>query len=345
LSPAHTILKPQKTDNDYIGGVDLIDLILLYEHILGIRELDVLQQAAGDFNGNNGVSTLDVVSLTRMIEGEPVNLSYWPSPWKFGYHYLNFASNQYFTNQINVYPGFPQNYGHHFVAYKLGDINDSYEGPSNSPLQVTMNDEIVTKGEKYVIPLLSSKDMNMKGVQLKIKKNPGIDILSVNSDLFSIHQSTIKDDYFSYLGFEREGSAHQIKKGDVICTIEIEALKNDVLHNLISFLEGDHQKIITDDYQSFPFDIHFEGLITVGTKNQALEKVQVQPNPVNDILTIQHDLEGPLSITVYSSTGQRVLAQETFTSTLPVNGLAPAMYFLQVRDQNGHTGYTSFIKN
>src|SRR5690606_35948382 len=134
LQPSHTELKPEKPSNDYIGGVDLVDLILIYEHVLGIRELNALQQAAGDFNGNGVITTLDVVLLTRMLEGEIVNLSSWPSPWKFGYHYLDFNPKTDFTNKVNLVLGLPQNYGHHFVGYKLGDINDSYEDTSILPL-------------------------------------------------------------------------------------------------------------------------------------------------------------------------------------------------------------------
>lgn len=341
-----TLIQPVKEDTDYIGGIDLADFIMMREQILGRRELDAIQKAAADWHGGIGVTTLDAVLIMRMIMGESVDLSAWPSPWKFAYVTSNLTPFQVVPQQVTVSPGSPQNYGYHFVGYKLGDINDSYTEMPIFPTPLTMYDKILTKGETYTISLYTTADLKSKGIQCKIPILNGAIVKNIKSDHFELNEFTQNNEFSSLVSYNHDDlSTVEIKKGKALLRIEIEATQNDVLHNVLRFLEGDHQKIITEDYRSIPFDIHFDGLITVDTKNQNLVNVQVQPNPVHDMLSIQHDLDGPISVTVFSSTGQKVLAQETFNSSLSVSGLLPAMYLLQVRNQSGKIGYTTFIKN
>ncbi len=122
-------IRPQRS-GDWLNGVSTIDLVLITRHILGTQLLNSpYRLIAADANGSGSITTLDVVLLRKLILGIASELPGVPS-WRF------VDANYAFPNPMNPWQEvFPQvinlanlsaNMSNEdFVAVKTGDINGS----------------------------------------------------------------------------------------------------------------------------------------------------------------------------------------------------------------------------
>jgi glucose/arabinose dehydrogenase len=85
-----------------------------------------------------------------------------------------------------------------------------------------------------------------------------------------------------------------------------------------------------------------ESVTNVANQNSKGDKPQVYPNPAREAFTVQHlpEGEGPVQLTLYSSSGQvvkRLTAKGDGPVTLRTTELTPGMYALTIRHQGTHT--------
>jgi hypothetical protein len=344
IDPAHTLVKPIKESTDYFSGVDLADLIMLYEYILGIRTLGPSQLLAGDFNGTSGVTTLDVVLLTKMINGEQVDLSNWPSPWKFMYEELQpnlFNVRDYVILNQNSAP----HSGHHFIGYKLGDINDSYLENNLQTIPVDVFDEIITAGETYTVPFYSNHFINANGIQFKVHKNGKTKILDVRSNFFEKFEITEFSTYYSVIGYNENFISKNILVDDLFLNITFSALKNSILSEALVLLDGDHHKfIIADTYAALPFKITFEDIISSSRNINRNPAISIYPNPVFDKLFINGLPEGN-EVEILDIHGNQVNNSHTLTEgMINVDQLIPGIYILNTKSKEGQYIVKRFVK-
>lgn len=121
-------IAPEK-DMNPMNGISTYDLVLMTKHILGVSSLDSpYKLIAADANNSGSLTTLDIVTLRKMILGidtEFVN----NTSWRF------VDANYTFANPSNPFASaFPEvvsindldeNAAADFVAIKVGDVNDS----------------------------------------------------------------------------------------------------------------------------------------------------------------------------------------------------------------------------
>jgi hypothetical protein len=72
-----------KLDNNWVSGLDVMDLICISRHILGLDTLDGYKLLAADANKSNTVTTFDIVTFRKLILGSDTALSAYASPWRF----------------------------------------------------------------------------------------------------------------------------------------------------------------------------------------------------------------------------------------------------------------------
>lgn len=114
-----------------LNGVSTLDLVLISQHILGIRLLDSpYKQIAADVNRSGSVSTLDMISLRKIILGMETEFPNGNTPWRFidaGYEFPNpqdpFA--EFFPEAININDFVQSEMEADFVAVKVGDVDNS----------------------------------------------------------------------------------------------------------------------------------------------------------------------------------------------------------------------------
>lgn len=125
----YTIIPSLNTS--YTNGVSTYDLLLISQHLLGVNRFDdPYRIIAADVNNSHSVTTLDLISLQRLILGQvpafPNNAS-----WRFvdaAYIFPNPLNpwQEPFPEVINL-PGIPPGgiQGANFIAIKVGDVNGS----------------------------------------------------------------------------------------------------------------------------------------------------------------------------------------------------------------------------
>ncbi|MFN7119269.1 MAG: T9SS type A sorting domain-containing protein, partial [Saprospiraceae bacterium] len=115
-------------DTNYVNGVSTIDLIIITKHILGVQPLDSpYKLIAADVNNSKNISTLDLIQMRKLILGIDIVLANNTS-WRFVNAAYRFPvqSNPWFEQFPEVYSinDLSGTLGNaNFVAIKVGDVN------------------------------------------------------------------------------------------------------------------------------------------------------------------------------------------------------------------------------
>ncbi|MCB9289983.1 MAG: HYR domain-containing protein [Lewinellaceae bacterium] len=120
-----------RREDDPLNGVSTLDLVLISKHILGVQLLgSPYKQIAADVNRSGTISTLDMISLRKMILGQDANFPNGNTSWRFidaGYLFPDpqdpFASP--FPEIININNFSQSEMEADFVAIKVGDVDNS----------------------------------------------------------------------------------------------------------------------------------------------------------------------------------------------------------------------------
>lgn len=153
--------------NDLItNGVTTVDLILIQQHILGIRLLPTPYKIiAADIDGNDFVSTVDLVFLRRAILGIDDRFPNENSSWRF------VLADYEFNNPENPFAeSFPEyldfssipsgQVAANFIGVKIGDVNESanstgqqFNAEGLDAMMVYAPNKQLMKGEVVKVPL------------------------------------------------------------------------------------------------------------------------------------------------------------------------------------------------
>lgn len=75
---------------------------------------------------------------------------------------------------------------------------------------------------------------------------------------------------------------------------------------------------------------------TTAIQDKPITNLNIYPNPASDILSIEHDLSGPLRVQITTTSGQLVYSEQFPTSTridLNITSFAPGIYLLEILSQ------------
>ncbi|MCB0660452.1 MAG: dockerin type I repeat-containing protein, partial [Saprospiraceae bacterium] len=177
-------IKPSKVSKAK-EGVDIMDLVMVYEHILGLRELNSYQKIAADVTNSGYISTLDLVMMQRIVDGTANDWSLVPV-WKFldkNHTVVNGVITP-FKESINTNDLLSSN---QFLGIKMGDIDGSYRDPGTSrPITYAAlkgTDDVLNKGETYELILKSDRSQSLVAAQLEFDiKDKGINIIGVEGN-------------------------------------------------------------------------------------------------------------------------------------------------------------------
>lgn len=115
-------------DTNYVNGVSTIDLIIITKHILGVQLLDSpYKMIAADVNNSKNISTLDLIQMRKLILGIDVVFNNNTS-WRFVNSAYRFPvqSNPWFEQFQEVYSinDLAGAFNNaNFIAIKIGDVN------------------------------------------------------------------------------------------------------------------------------------------------------------------------------------------------------------------------------
>ncbi len=227
-SDARILFIPNK-DNAQTNGVDVLDLLLIAKHILGLAPLPPYGMIAADANKSNSISTFDLVELRKLILGIYTEL-----PNNTSWRFIN-------TDTTVAASGPP--FQVEMLGIKTGDVNCSaslINAPTLPAQTITILDEYVQAGDKFKIPLYFGKSPSFKAFQYGLKLDPAyLSILDLQGQ-FLPNMST--GNFGLFLGLMNSiwynTTATKVPEGQSFTTITVKALKSGWLHDMIQLSAG-----------------------------------------------------------------------------------------------------------
>jgi hypothetical protein len=187
------VVSPEKTDH-VLNGVTTLDIVLIQQHMLGVRELtSPYARIAADVNADGRINSLDIVELRQMVllkrtsfSGSNAGLS-----WKFvDANYVFTTSTPEGENYATTVTidGSKNNYGVDFVGVKLGDVNGSADAKSlgitedrsgRALMGLEVADVELTAGMEYAIAFRSSEMSDVMGYQYALSYGKGLEVKGI----------------------------------------------------------------------------------------------------------------------------------------------------------------------
>lgn len=326
--------------DDPFNGVDLIDLVLIRDAILGRSIFSVYQGLAADMNNNgvingsfcdgggiNGVSTLDIVLLWRKITGVDTDTS--DLIWEF----TDACADQTFVKS-------------NIVAYKKGDVDDSsiLSTPPMTTSNIVVEDVLLNQGEKYTIPLGINADYDFEAFEINLDFDDTV--LQIDDISFSVSEGQ-NDAYFNWSvedgnlrlsslagadGYAIDASNDQIN--DVMIEIEITAISNGLINESLSISNSKSSYIILPSRIPIYLGAEVINQITSNTINlDDSTAIKIGPNPTSGLLNLDTELDlQDAIIDISDMTGKQVLSMP-FSNQVDISKINKGIYIIQVLDK------------
>ncbi|NNE27108.1 MAG: hypothetical protein HKN09_09715, partial [Saprospiraceae bacterium] len=172
---------PRK-DDEHLNGISTLDLILIQRHILGVEWLDSpYKMIAADVNGNQDISSVDLIELRKLILGVYNELPQ-NDAWRF------IDAEYTFIDPLNPWiHSIPEDYlisdlnsdmDIDFIGVKVGDVNGSVVANSNDAniedrnsdaLKLTINENWIEAGDITTIKISADNYTDILGWQTAIR--------------------------------------------------------------------------------------------------------------------------------------------------------------------------------
>ncbi len=347
-------IKPFKTGNAK-DGVDIMDLVMVYEHILGLRVLNPYQlEAANVSGGGTGITTFDLVLLQRMVNGVIQNWDNVPV-WKFldkNHTIVNGVITPY-KESINTNDLM---YSNQFLGIKMGDIDGSYREANklvSTYAVVKGTDTAINKGEIYELSLKSDRTQSLVAVQLEFDiKDKGIIVKGVDGsnlpgfdpvEHVKITEDKLIIQWFINLSANPLGIG--LKNNQEIVKISYVAAKNSVLSDIISLNKTANNSIKqAGDRDPSQVSLHWDSKILNDIDDYVNSHIQIFPNPFRQAIQII-GIDDLAEYSVMDATGI-IKFHGTVQDSQPIDleGLANGCYLIKLQEQGKNPSVHKIIK-
>ncbi|KXK39543.1 MAG: HYR domain-containing protein [Saprospiraceae bacterium] len=309
---------PSRVGDD-MNGVSTLDLVMIQRHILGLEHLNSpYKLIAADANNNGSISAADVSELRKLILGVNPTLTNNTS-WRF----VDAAHK--FVDVTNPWTGgFPEiqhidnlrsNMDMNFIGIKIGDVNGSAVGTkfgeevlnTRTLASLAIEDRIVHSGEIIEIPVIATSTEAFYGLQAALQTE-GLILREMKGGVVNVTLSdyaikSVKDLKLALA----DGNGINVKSGDVLFSIEVEAIKDGKLSEMMALGNELSAELYGSDMEATPFGLQWR------TKHVSEFGITaVAPNPWSTNTEIKFELPkaGVVAFSVKDYTGK------SFVSTI-----------------------------
>ncbi len=311
-------IRPMK-DNDLLNGVSTYDLVLISQHLRGIRGLDgPYNLIAADVNNTGSISAFDIIELRKALlfisTSFPDNTS-----WRFIDETFVFpnAADPFATTFPEVYNinGFAGSLsGVDFVGVKVGDVDGSVRANVNSvssstrsggSIELNIADRALAAGEEVEVSLNAADFADIAGYQFELKLNgleligtETADLAGVSASNFGVTESGIATSWS-----QAEGA--DLTAEEALFTVKLRATRAVQLSEAISLGET----LSAEAYGS-DLSVKAVNLTFTGSASGEFALLQNTPNPFRNETTIGFVLPeaGSATLTIFDVSG-KVLRQ------------------------------------
>lgn len=293
-------------NDDPLNGVSTLDMVLIQKHILGSLPLDSpYKLIAADVNNSQTLSAVDIISLRQVVLGNqadfPNNTSWRfvnktqefidsSNPWPF----VETVSLDYLDQEESI---------NHFIAIKIGDVNNSAEFNKNlnvantrsdDPLALSIDNKSFNRGEEVVIPFIVDSDFSLTGMQFTLSYD------HTKMEIEGLYSNELELTSNQYSIFEADGqvtlSWHDDSHIDLKTGMRLINLRfNALTSGIISDLDLEIHSVITKA-EAYTNNLEIAN-ITLETSNRnslsTFELYQNSPNPFSDKTIVEFYIEKP----------------------------------------------------
>ncbi len=340
MTPSQYKVITSKND-DMINGVSTLDLVLIQQHILGVKPFDSPYKViAADINNNESVSAIDLLDLRRVILGISDSFTN-NSSWRF----IN--ADQTFNDVLNPW-GFDESHDilgegeFNFIGVKVGDVNANVianslmiNSRSNESLGLDMEINSGHDNSKSVIEF-STSEVAM-AFQVKLELSSGIKVSRV---LDNEMRPLDRDEYI-------------LNEGEVVISHILNAESNELfaleIEGHIEDLDRINSQIaLSGEFKNEWYSSEHETK-TFGILSSNKESIEIEafPNPFKDKTTLHifSKSNDVADINVFDINGKKIftrpnvnlnkgLSQITIASTDLFQTSGIYMYEVRVDNQN-----------
>lgn len=322
-------------DDTDLNGLNIKDLILMRNHILGLSDLSPVQDFAGDMDNSGGVSTLDWAILNNFL----LEADWQPEmSWKF--------LDEYELATVNGDPS-PVVVGTkgQFTGIKPGDIDDtaafSNLPPTDPKVELRYEDVVMNAGQTYSVPFVLDEEHSVWGFSERFFYDSElVEVVGVSSPLFDnlvqfgiVEQSLDKE--VRIMSTAQAGQYQELPAQSELFTIEIRALENTVLStalNKLTLNNDPYSVLVKDDgLDIFRLNTELGGMIGSSVLDLDGYSLKVYPNPADDEINLEfsQDQITDFRFKIYDATGKVVIAAVN-QHKVDVTALSNGYYFYSI---------------
>jgi len=299
------------------NGVNILDIILVQRHILGMGELPDVSILAADCDDDDNVSATDLLLMRKIILGTVTE-----NDWRF-------VENT-FTSITPIAPKAA------YLAVKPGDVDDNavLNGTDNPEADALfeMEDVLLNAGENYSVPVYLDQEMAVYGLEIRMDINTNlISNLEIEEDLeFVGIDYLINDENELVVLLSNFAETSYLDDNTPIMTLNFTAMENGILHDGLQ-VEDKTSYGVDEESKLFVIGGELGNQIGTGTNSPELSALKAFPNPTSDYLNIDISrigVSGDMKIELFSITGQKLL--QTTSNRVDVSDFENGMYYYRV---------------
>jgi hypothetical protein len=274
-----TVKVSAENDKNPLNGVSTLDLVLISKHILGTQPIaSNYAQIAADVNNSGKISTADLVELRKMILGIQSNFSNNTS-WKF------FGANM---QQLVTINNINKDETVDFTAVKIGDINgnaDATLAAGRSTVNFNVADATLAAGQEVKV-VMNNKEV--EGFQFAMNYDAAsLEVVSVDENSAVLENGTITT---AQVGTE--------------FAVTFKAKNNVQLSKAISLGSAINGEAVVNGTSA-------NVAINFNNATSTFELAQNQPNPFRGatVVSFSTPVEGAYTLTIVDMAGRTVQTQ------------------------------------
>ena len=363
------VLTPAK-DTNILNGISTFDLLMISQHILGLRPLgSPYKMIAADANNSGSITTFDIVMLRKLLlfisNSLPRNAS-----WRF------VDADFTFENPTNPFTStFPEvivleqltepNENLNFIAVKVGDVNGSANaqqlgagstGRNEGAADLLINaaDVNMKAGETYDFQFTASQIQQLRGFQFTMNFDARqLEFLELVDDIQE--EQVMGEANFGWTKLA-EGSItaswmidyqnEALKEGRQLFKMRFQAKQNCRLSDVL-FINSQYTK--SEAYRELSRAEYAFSKVQLSFARPAIEQelivYQNYPNPFSHTTTIEVESSSKLesNFTIFDAQGRAIYStnwsMKKGSNQLRLDranlGLAAGTYIYQIRSENG----------